>query len=275
VDAILLLEQNLKTSQQQRCLLETRLSNDAALGYDIVEMSLEIQELREDCTRMSETIRKKRAALGVGQRTALRRIQDHEFLQLRVNALALKTRIRDRLRQRKFEREPLERSYRHIRNGKFSESPLQLYQTDNLKGGKLASNAEYALKRREPGILKLSKMYNDLCKQMRSSVQQDKAIRKTILPQPIDLKNLFELDIDDDIWQDTGLVDDDDDSAIPLWLSDTGVREGVKHMLILDRCLEKELRLRKERTSLQQWMLAEWDTLKAAHDSTGVLRKAK
>lgn len=124
----MLLEQNLKTSRQQLRLLESQLSNDAALGYAMVEMSLEIQEVRDTCNCMSDTIRKKRAALGVGQRTALRRIQEDEFLQLRVNALALKTRIRDRLRQRKFEREPLERSYRHIRNG--SPLHLQLRKTD-------------------------------------------------------------------------------------------------------------------------------------------------
>jgi hypothetical protein len=88
----------------------------------MVEMSLEVQELRESCHRISENIRKRRATLGVGQRTALRRMQDNEFLQLRVNALAVKTRIRDRLRQRKFEREPLERSYRHARNGTFAMS---------------------------------------------------------------------------------------------------------------------------------------------------------
>lgn len=117
VETILLLEQNLKSSRQQLRLLETQLSNDTALHYTTVETSLEIQEVREACNQLSDTIRKKRAALGVGQRTALRQMLEDEFLQLRVNALALKTRIRDRLRQRKFEREPLERSYRHIRNG--------------------------------------------------------------------------------------------------------------------------------------------------------------
>jgi hypothetical protein len=130
---------------------------------------------------------------------------------------------------------------------------------------------EHAIKRREPGILKLSKMYNDLCKQMRSCVQQHKAPRNAVLPQPIDTKKLFDLDVDDDIWQDVGLGDDNDDGAIPLWLSNPSVRDGVKHVLTLDRCHEEESRLRKERTSLQQWMLREWRALQAACDLTGVL----
>lgn len=130
---------------------------------------------------------------------------------------------------------------------------------------------EHAVKRREPGILKLSKMYNDLCKQMRSCVQQRKAPRNAVLPQPIDSKGLFDLDVDDDIWQDVGLDDDGDDGTTPVWLSDPNVRNGIKHVLTLDRCREEESRLQKERTSLQQWMLGEWHALQAACNLTGVL----
>jgi hypothetical protein len=84
---------------------------------DITELGIELQDARGSLTRLGGSIRHKRAALGVGQRTALRRIQNDIFLQLRVNARGLKTRIRDRLRQRKFELERLERSYRHVING--------------------------------------------------------------------------------------------------------------------------------------------------------------
>lgn len=134
---------------------------------------------------------------------------------------------------------------------------------------------EYATKRREPGILKLVKIYNDYCKQMRGCVQRHKALRRAILPEPIDPKKLFDLDVDDDIWQDVGLIDDDENGPTPLWLCDPGVRDGVKYMLILDRCLEEESRLRKERTSMQQWMLGEWHALKVAYDLTGMLREVK
>jgi hypothetical protein len=127
------------------------------------------------------------------------------------------------------------------------------------------------IKRREPGILKLTKMYNDLCNQLRSCVQRRKAPRNAVLPQPIDTKQLFVLDVNDDIWQDVGLGDNEDDDTAPLWLSDPNVRNGVKHVLVLDRCHEEESRLRKERTSLQQWMLREWRALQAACNLAGVL----
>ena len=44
-------------------------------------------------------------------------LRNDAFLRLRMNALALKQRIRDRLRQRKFEIDKLERSYRRSANG--------------------------------------------------------------------------------------------------------------------------------------------------------------
>lgn len=102
---------------------------------------------------------------------------------------------------------------------------------------------------------------------MRGCVQRDKALRRAIIPEPIDPKKLFDLDVDDDIWQDAGLVDDDDEDT-PLWLCDPGVRDGVKYMLIVDRCLEEESRLRKERTSMQHWMLSEWEVMRTAQDLT-------
>ena len=114
----MILEQNLKKSRQHARRLETQVIEDTVQGTDVIEVALELQEVRESCNCMAETIRQKRAALGVGQRTALRRIQDDVFLQLRVNARALKTRIRDRLRQRKFELDPLERSHRHVKGGR-------------------------------------------------------------------------------------------------------------------------------------------------------------
>jgi hypothetical protein len=47
----------------------------------------------------------------------LEKMKKDIYLTVRLNALAIKTRIRDRLRQRKFELERLERSYRATVNG--------------------------------------------------------------------------------------------------------------------------------------------------------------
>lgn len=150
-------------------------------------------------------------------------------------------------------------------------SALPHIDVDSLTDRKLASNVESAIKRREPGITKLAKMYNDLCNQMQSRVRQGHVKRNVALPLPINVQKLFLLDVDDEIWQDAGLDDDDDDGTVALWLEDSQTRDGIKYLLTLDRCLEEEVRLRKERTSLQEWMCEEWSTLQRAYNLTGKL----
>lgn len=69
---------------------------------------------------MSATIRNRIAALGATELTNLHRLRSNEYVRLRMNALALKQRIRDRLRQRKFELERFEREYRNTMNGQWT-----------------------------------------------------------------------------------------------------------------------------------------------------------
>jgi hypothetical protein len=121
---------------------------------------------------------------------------------------------------------------------------------------------EGAVKRREPGISQLARTYNDLCQQLRTLSEQGRAPRNVVLPQPVKIKGLFDLDIDDEIWQEIGL--DDEDVPIPAWLGDQKVRDGIKLCLEFDRCLEEERRLRRERTAMQEWMREEWACLAAA-----------
>lgn len=61
-------------------------------------------------------------ALGHPDTTSLLHIKRSVFLQQRMNALAVKHRLRDKLRQRKFENERLERAYRRTVNGMLSST---------------------------------------------------------------------------------------------------------------------------------------------------------
>ena len=55
------------------------------------------------------------------------------------------------------------------------------------------------------------------------------------------MDNLFKLDVDNDIWQDIGLTDDnDEDLDIPAWLGDEYVRTGIKFLLELDGCIKEK-----------------------------------
>ncbi|KIJ06019.1 hypothetical protein PAXINDRAFT_20761 [Paxillus involutus ATCC 200175] len=121
-----------------------------------------------------------------------------------MNALAVKTRIRDRLRQRKFELERIERAYRQT-----------------VGDQRLRSHAEASVKCREPTLLRLVTTYNGLCDKLMALVRQRKAVRGAVMPHYIPWEGLFELDVDDDIWQDVGLTGDE--AEPPAWLADDKV----------------------------------------------------
>ena len=121
---------------------------------------------------------------------------------------------------------------------------------------KLQSHTESSVKRREPGIVKLSNTYNNLCTQLQALIRQGKAPPNALPPLPIAREGLFQLDVDDEVWQDIGL--DDADGHLPRWLADERICQGIKCMLELDRCEEEAVRIMRERCALQEWMQEEW-----------------
>jgi hypothetical protein len=79
--------------------------------------------------------------------------------------------------------------------------------------------------------------------------------------------------VDDAIFQDVGLDEDDDAIAPtepPLWLCDEQVRAGIKAVLALDRCDEEDARLLRETCSLRVWFAEEWKMVQRALLDTGM-----
>ncbi|KAG1723637.1 hypothetical protein EDB19DRAFT_1951979 [Suillus lakei] len=64
-----------------------------------------------------------------------------------------------------------------------------------------------------------------------------------IAPHSITPTGIFQLDVDNDIWQDVGL--DSNDMAPPAWLADENMHTAIKFQL-------------------EEWMMAEWDALQEA-----------
>ena len=91
--------------------------------------------------------------------------------------------------------------------------------------------------------------------------------KNAIIPPPIDMKGLFSLNVDNDIWQDIGLADDEFDGKVPPWLGDDNVRNSIQLMQEVKNCCN-ELRLcDRERSSLQQWFEEESAALMAAFNA--------
>ncbi|KAF8142765.1 hypothetical protein K438DRAFT_1499330, partial [Mycena galopus ATCC 62051] len=91
-------------------------------------------------------------------------------------------------------------------------------------------------------------------------IRTKNAPRGALAPRPIPDGQLWKLDVDNEIWEDVGLDDDETEQQTtpPLWLCDDGVRAGIKALIQFDPCKEEDIRLKKERAALQVWFAEEW-----------------
>lgn len=85
--------------------------------WETASAELELQTAIQALRKAQGRVTTKESALGVEAKNQLRHLIRSVFLTKRMNARALKTRIRERLRSRKFELDRLERSYRKQRSG--------------------------------------------------------------------------------------------------------------------------------------------------------------
>jgi hypothetical protein len=132
---------------------------------------------------------------------------------------------------------------------------------------------EAAVKRREKGIQNLAFEYNKQCAKVAQLIRDKNAPRGMLAPRPIPDGELWKLDVDDEIWEDVGLDDDEtaQQTTPPLWLCDDGVRAGIKAVLQIDRSNEEDIRLKKERAALQVWFAEEWALVNSALNEAGML----
>ena len=240
---VLALMESLKRYEEEKESYDQALqTGDYPDGLSAVELSALLEEVQKNIKKGKKAVANKKGKLSVDGRLNLSKLIGNEFLKSRMNALALKQRLRDRLRNRKFELANLERAYRKTVN--------------HLK---LDKNASSQIKRKEPGIQNLVRKYNKLCMDLHKLIRAKKAPKGAVVPLEIEMEGLYQLDVDDDIWQDIGLNDDYDGSSIvPDWLGNEKVRVGIKSLLELERCEEEQRRLLYERLAMQEWMLEEW-----------------
>ncbi|KAI5985254.1 hypothetical protein EDD15DRAFT_2390194 [Pisolithus albus] len=155
-NVILQIMETQKSLENYEARLEV-LEKDLLHGVaDMTDLNIQIAECHKKIMCFKQALQRQKTLLGMNGYANLAKIQNSAYLQLRMHALSIKKRIRDRLHQRKFELERLERSYRHT----VSEQRLQ-YHT------------EASVKRREPGIVKLASSYNNLYSLFKLDVDDD------------------------------------------------------------------------------------------------------
>lgn len=108
--------------------------------------------------------------------------------------------------------------------------------------------------------------FNKLCGDIGELIKCGKAPAGATTPLKLPTKDLFQLDIDSDIWFDVGL-DGAPNTPPPAWAVNEDVKVGIRMILSLDRCDEEQRRLEKEFLYLKEYARSEWMILEAAHQS--------
>ena len=143
---------------------------------------------------------------------------------------------------------------------------LQIGNSILVLDRRLNTHIQSHTKDKEPATLNLVRQYNNICQEMNQLIKDNKAPKGALSPRLMDREGLFSLDVDDEIWQDIGLSNEEFELAEEEqsgWLVDDRIRGGIKYLLQLDRCMEEETRLQFERCTMQEWMLEEWRCVKA------------
>lgn len=183
VEEILGLKQLIESYRSE----EVQLSAELLVGNNVMPMS-ETQEklsaIRKIRIDTEERVKILRNRLSVDGRLDLARLIKDKYLQRRMNARTLKMRILQRLRERKFELEQMQHSYRNVLNGKscplfFDRSFILLI---GIQDKKLANHIRSATKRRDPTIQKLTKTYNSLVAEIETMIRDGKAPRGARAP---------------------------------------------------------------------------------------------
>ncbi|KAH6869852.1 hypothetical protein BKA70DRAFT_1490269 [Coprinopsis sp. MPI-PUGE-AT-0042] len=245
IQAIIDLMDWAKTLRKDITTLDRRIST--ALGSDemqeMLETRLSLETKEQEVRHQIET---RRNRLGVSETVELKKLLNDKYLALLVQAKAVKGRLRTRVQARRFELERLDRAYqRGVANDE----------------RKLHGHLQSQINRHQSGITSTLARYNTLCSDMEKLVRAGKAPKGATAPIPLARESLFSLDVDDPIWDDTGLDDAEGQLDEALWLCNEEVRGGIKALLMVERCEEELARLKTECRALHQWVCEEWSLL--------------
>ncbi|KAJ7071718.1 hypothetical protein B0H15DRAFT_793422, partial [Mycena belliarum] len=209
VEQVLQARQKAQQQFERLTSLEESLADDDCTEEVHIYAQTSLPQARQGWKDAKERATWLQNALGVTDSEALKKLKHSRYYTARMNARGLKERLRSKLQDRKFELDPIERSFRRTRS-------------ENQRN----EHASQAIRRREPNIAKLAKSYNKMRDDIATLIKTKKAPRGAVAPTPVPSTGIYKLDIDDEIWQDLGLTEEE--GVPPLWLSDDSVRSGIR-----------------------------------------------
>jgi len=256
IKAILELMEYLRSLEKDIQSLDRRIGQ--VLGEDGMSELMEIREalsVKKDGVEVQ--LQEKRGRLGLEDEEDLRKLMGNKYLEMLLKARAVKGRLRARLQNRKFEYERLEKAYHRA---SFNGNNLLYLSCIILillySESRLQDQIQSSISKQQPGIVALMNRYNQMCHDLQRMITQGQAPTNAVAPRVLQRESLFKLDVDDPIWDDSGLEEQTGD--IPPWLGDEEVQEGIKAWLVINRGKEELERLIVKGENMQRWMRDEW-----------------
>ncbi|KAJ3791459.1 hypothetical protein GGU11DRAFT_761592, partial [Lentinula aff. detonsa] len=111
VEEALRLRKSCDASQARVAQLDAILTDTNAPLYEVAEAELELERLRPKFKKALAEVSQQERLLGVEGMAQYRHLVSSPFLQARMNALTVKTRLHEKLHARKFEFDRIERSF--------------------------------------------------------------------------------------------------------------------------------------------------------------------
>lgn len=197
----------------------------------IEKRALNVMRLEKQDSRMTERLQ-------LGDPISfkqLKTMKKHAWFDHQLNMRALKSRIISKICERKMEISNISGACR---------SKAVDHQT--------AVHTDKAIKRRLQSVRTLVSKYNERQASMMKLRGKGPIPKTALVPPRLEMKGLFSLDVDQDIWLDIGIEDEASFGGdIPPWLGDDTVRRGISIMQELVSCEGELYRLRQERSALQ------------------------
>lgn len=107
--------------------LEDIIADPTSADYEVTIAESDLRKDEEHLAKITADVKTKERALGIDGRRALDRLMNDPYINDRMNARALKIRIRQKLTSRKFERDRIERHFREQVNGKLPTTIISHY----------------------------------------------------------------------------------------------------------------------------------------------------
>ncbi|KAJ7766951.1 hypothetical protein B0H14DRAFT_3509935 [Mycena olivaceomarginata] len=209
VEEVILARKRVNTLFQSMTVLRDALGDPNSTAHVLLYAESRVEDAEAAWRREQTKLQRLEQQLGVTDATLIQKLRHSDYYAARMNAKVLKERLRQRLREHKFELDLIERVVPSLEKWCVVFTchhmmSLTIRVTENQKN----DHAGAAIKRREPTISNTVKEYNKLCADIASLIRNNKAPAGAVAPSPIPAKDIFQLDVNDAIWQDMGLDED-------------------------------------------------------------------